>query len=43
MGVEPGVGLGIGEVEMGREWPAGDGEAFGFLRGLRAAATEYDE
>lgn len=39
MGMEPEAGLGAGEVEVGREWPAGDGEALGFLRGLRAAAT----
>lgn len=38
MGVDPEeAGLGAGEVESGKEWPAGDEEAFGFLRGLRAA------
>lgn len=37
------VRLGAGEVESGKEWPAGDEGAFGFLRGLRAAAKSYDE
>lgn len=38
MGVDPEeAGLGAGEVGSGKEWPAGDEEAFGFLRGLRAA------
>lgn len=44
MGVDPEeVRLGAGEVENGKEWPAGDEGAFGFLRGLRAAAKSYDE
>lgn len=38
MGVDPEeAGLGAGEVESGKGWSAGDEEAFGFLRGLRAA------